>query len=234
MNQLSLVGTASVAMISVALLAQPGTRPGLDHPMPGQTPAPAPIATPAKPVTPVTPVTPATDPAVPQPDAPGAPATPPATRGINPAMIGAIMQGLKNSPGCMGADLGQLQSGKYVIFAWFESKKALVDWYNSAPHQNATNAVWPDRDKARVPLTDVPEDVGPIMAVAAASPVPASELKPGEAPYMRLGIEIYKPLPGGIRFGGGSFAPPTFKPGIREIDPGSVNVPMPATPPAPK
>jgi len=149
---------------------------------------------------------------------------------ISPQMIGRVVQGLRATPGCLGADLGQLQSGKYVIFGWFESKKALVDWYKSDVHQAVTNATWPERDKNRVPLKDVPEDVGPIMAVACATPIPPEELKPGQAPgSVRLGIEIYQPLPGGVRFGGGSFAPPGFKNDIRAIDPGAVYV-APAKP----
>jgi hypothetical protein len=140
-------------------------------------------------------------------------------------MVGAIMAGLRKAPGCMGADLGQLQSGKFVIFAWFESKKALMDWYHSTEHQKVASTVWPERDTTRVPLAEIPDDVGPVMAVAAASPIPAAELKPGQPPSMRLGIEIYKPLPGGIRFSGGSFAPTGFKPGLREIDPAAAPKP---------
>lgn len=159
----------------------------------------------------------------------GQPKGPPAAGGGSPLgreMIGKVVQGLRTSPGCLGADLAQLQSGKFAIFGWFESKQAVLDWYNHAAHQAAVDAVWPGRDKARVPLQGVPDDVGPIMVVAAVAPIPKDELKPGQPEgSVRLGIEIYKPLPGGVRFGGGSFSPPGFKPSVRAIDPGSVDVP---------
>src|ERR1044071_9190060 len=46
-----------------------------------------------------------------------------------------LVGGLKATPGCLGVETAKTASGKTVIFAWFEDKKALLKWYYSAPHQ---------------------------------------------------------------------------------------------------
>jgi hypothetical protein len=38
---------------------------------------------------------------------------------------------LKATPGVLGVDAAQTMSGKQVIFAWFENKKAALNWYYS-------------------------------------------------------------------------------------------------------
>ena len=143
-------------------------------------------------------------PATPQVPAAGAPVT----SGITPELVGAILKGLRETPGCLGADVGQLQSGKNVIFGWFESKAAAVAWYDSPIHQRATAIGYPERDAKRKAMADVPDNIGPMMAVACAIPVPPEERKEGQPAFR---IELYSPLPGGVRFGGGSFAPAGFK-----------------------
>lgn len=143
-----------------------------------------------------------------RPQAPAAGA--PVTAGITPDLVAAILKGLRETPGCLGADVGQLQSGKNVIFGWFESKAAAMAWYGSPIHQRATAIGYPERDANRKAMADVPDDIGPMMAVACAIPVPPEERKEGQ-PAFRIGIELYSPLPGGVRFGGGSFAPEGFK-----------------------
>src|SRR5262245_1702698 len=40
-----------------------------------------------------------------------------------------LIAALKSSPGCLGVENGQMISGKVSIFAWFEDKKAVLDWY---------------------------------------------------------------------------------------------------------
>jgi len=132
--------------------------------------------------------------------------------GITEQLFADVVKGLRQTPGCLGADYGRLSSGKFAIFGWFESKAALMAWYKSDIHQSATDVGWPERDKDRVPMKVIAEDVGPVMAIACAIPIPKDELKPGQPEgTVRIGIEIYKPLPGGVRFGGGSFAPTGFK-----------------------
>ena len=42
-----------------------------------------------------------------------------------PDLVGA----LKATPGVFGVETARTQSGKQVIFAWFENKKAALTWY---------------------------------------------------------------------------------------------------------
>jgi hypothetical protein len=134
-----------------------------------------------------------------------------------PRVLGA----LRASPGCLGVETGQTSSGKQVIFAWFEDKKSLIDWYRSETHQRAMKSVFPDQTFDRQPLPDLAEDSGPILAIVSVSfrepPQPG-----GVAPAISsIGIELYGPLPGGVAVGG-RFAPPALKVrGLREIDLGA-------------
>src|SRR5262245_28351929 len=53
------------------------------------------------------------------------------TRGGFPDLVAA----LKATPGCLGVETARTSSGKQVIFAWFENKKAVLAWYYSDTHQ---------------------------------------------------------------------------------------------------
>jgi len=124
-----------------------------------------------------------------------------ATAQINP---GEIVRALQTTPGCLGVETAETRSGKRVIFAWFENKKALVDWYYSDVHQRAMKRAFPDVSFERRPLPDLAEDSGPILTIVSMA---ASS----------IGIELYGPLPGGVAVGG-RFAPEALKvPGLRQI-----------------
>src|SRR5437879_3744167 len=91
---------------------------------------------------------------------------------ISPARAQAPQGGFTNVvsaarawPGCLGVETGQTSSGKRVIFAWFESKKALVGWYHSEVHQKAIKTAFPNQTFDREPLPDTREDSGPILAI---------------------------------------------------------------------
>ena len=135
------------------------------------------------------------------------------TGGGFPNVLGA----LRASPGCLGVETGQTSNGRRVIFAWFESKKALVDWYHSDAHQKAMKSVFPNQTFDRQPLPDLAEDSGPILTIVSvkfADP-PKTDGSPSIA---AIGIELYGPLPGGVAVGG-RFAPDAVKVrGLREID----------------
>jgi len=130
-----------------------------------------------------------------------------------PNVIGA----LKAAPGCLGVETGQTSNGRRVIFAWFEGKKALVDWYHSDAHQKAMKSVFPNQAFDRQPLPDLADDTGPILTIVSVRF--AETPKPDGAPsIVAIGIELYGPLPGGVAVGG-RFAPDTVKVrGLREID----------------
>src|SRR5262245_20565099 len=57
-----------------------------------------------------------------------------------PDIVGA----LKASPGCLGVETAKTGSGKQVIFAWFEDKKAALKWYHSDTHQQLMKKFFPD------------------------------------------------------------------------------------------
>jgi len=121
------------------------------------------------------------------------------------------------SPGCLGVKLGRTENGTNVIFAWFESKQALVTWYKSDFHQWAMRTVFPNQTFDREPMPDVPENSGPILALVtlklAEAPQPGSPI-----PIETIGIELYTPLPGGVAVGG-RFAPQSVTvPGMRQFD----------------
>src|SRR5438034_9288595 len=128
-----------------------------------------------------------------------------------PNVVGA----LKASPGVLGVETGQTASGRQVIFAWFEGKKALVDWYHGDVHQRAMRSVFPDTTFDRQPLPELPEDTGTILAIVSVKFAEATEDRP--RPISSIGIELYGPLPGGVAVGG-RFAPEVVKVrGLREI-----------------
>jgi len=132
-----------------------------------------------------------------------------------PNVVGA----LPTSPGVLGVETGQTASGRQVIFAWFEGKKALVEWYHSEAHQNAMRRVFPGQTFDRQPLPDLAEDSGPILTIVSVKFAdPAGPGAPSRT-IASIGIELYGPLPGGIA-DGGRFAPPALAVrGLREIDP---------------
>jgi len=127
--------------------------------------------------------------------------------GMPTAMVEMMVKGLKATPGCLGVEIAQLQSGKVAIIAWFKDKAAAKLWYASPAHRGLQQAMAGGYDPKREPMVDVPDNV-PLMVVAAASPMPGVDGKP---PSMQVGIEIYTPCKGGVRFQGGSFAPDAFR-----------------------
>ena len=132
-----------------------------------------------------------------------------------PAGFPNVINALKAAPGCLGVETGQTSSGRQVIFAWFEGKKALIEWYHSDVHQRAMKSVFPDTTFDRQPLPDLPEDTGTILAIVSVKFAEATEARPRA--IASIGIELYGPLPGGVAVGR-RFAPHVVKVrGLREI-----------------
>jgi hypothetical protein len=131
-----------------------------------------------------------------------------------------FMDALQATPGFLGAEKAQTASGKLVIFAWFENKKAVLAWYYSETHQHLANQFFPDR-KARTPLANIPDDGQPIMAIATITPSDTAKVDRTSLPVSQIAIELYKPLPGGIAIGG-RFAPAALVvPGLIDVPAGS-------------
>jgi hypothetical protein len=138
-----------------------------------------------------------------------------------PDLVGA----LKATPGCLGVDTARTSSGKQVIFAWFENKKAVLNWYYSDTHRSVQKMFAPG-GPARTPMADIPDDDQPILAIASLTPTTTPAAPPsGGMPFAvsQIAIELYRPLPGGLA-AGGRFAPSAMK------VPGLVDVGMPAPP----
>jgi quinol monooxygenase YgiN len=126
--------------------------------------------------------------------------------------------GLKATPGCLGVETARTASGKMVIFAWFEDKKAVLRWYDSEMHKQVMKMAGPV-DQSHVPLAGIADDAGPILAVTSLTMADTAASKNLPLPFSQIAIELYQPLPGGIFFGA-RFAPNTVKvPGLRDFTP---------------
>ena len=130
--------------------------------------------------------------------------------------FGDLVGALEAIEGVVGVETAQTSSGKQVIFAWFEDKAAVVRWYYSAMHRGVQDAFFPDRP-AHVPLEHVPDDVGPIMAIASVTMADSAQFADTMLPISQIAIELYQPLPGGL-FLGSRFAPDGVKvEGMRSV-----------------
>jgi hypothetical protein len=133
-----------------------------------------------------------------------------------------LVGGLKSTPGCLGVETAQTATGKQVIFAWFENKKAVLNWYYSDVHRSAVQMFAPGAP-ARTPMADIPDDGGPVLAIASLTPVNAPPTAAMPLPVSQISIELYRPLPGGLS-AGGTFAPAGLHvPGMTKVAiPGAV------------
>ena len=117
--------------------------------------------------------------------------------------------GLKAIEGVVGVETASTSSGQQLIFAWFEDKAAALRWYYSEMHRGVQDAFFPDRPH-HVPLEHVPDDVGPIMAIASITMADSAHFAETSLPISQIAIELYQPLPGGL-FLGGRFTPDGIK-----------------------
>jgi hypothetical protein len=127
-----------------------------------------------------------------------------------PDLVGA----LRATPGVLGVDAGQMASRKQVIFAWFENKQAVLNWFYSDAHQTLMRMYTPGASSGRKPLADIPDTSGPILAIASLTMADKAQVAGVQMPISQIAIELYAPLPGGLAVGG-RFAPATVKvPGL--------------------
>ena len=123
-----------------------------------------------------------------------------------PANFPDLVTPLRAIPGCLGVEVARTDSGKQVIFAWFEDKKAVLRWYWSDTHQEAIRSFVPDQDPQNEPMSEVPEEVGPILAIASITFDKEPRIDSVALPISQIAIELYTPIRGGLALGG-SFAP---------------------------
>jgi len=140
-----------------------------------------------------------------------------------PDLVGA----LKAVPGVLGVETARTATGKQVIFAWFENKQAVLNWYNSDVHRALMNGLAGGARRPDGPLAGVKDDSGPVLAIASLTMAPAAQGGDGKPAMRQIAIELYTPLPGGLA-AGGRFAPAAMK------VPGLIDVPMPAPAPTPR
>ena len=136
--------------------------------------------------------------------APQPPGSAPGARGFPD-----LVKGLQETPGCLGVEATRTRSGKNVIFAWFENKKAIMSWYQSATHKQAMDMM--GMPGPSLPMKNLPEDTGPILVIASLTFDPNTPpAKDGTPSVSQIAIELYQPLPGGAS-SGGTFAPKGLK-----------------------
>ena len=127
-----------------------------------------------------------------------------------------LVGGLKSTPGVLGVEVARTARGKQVIFAWFENKQAVLNWYYSQTHQAAMSMFAPGAESGRTPLAAIKDDSGPILAIASLTMVDKPQVEGVKLPVSQIAIELYAPLPGGLAVGG-KFAPAGLKvPGLIE------------------
>jgi hypothetical protein len=126
-----------------------------------------------------------------------------------------LVGGLRATPGCLGVETARTASGKQVIFAWFENKKAALAWYYSDTHLKAMGTI--GAKPGAHPMADVPDDGLPVLAVASVTVASNPSNTSQQMAISQIAIELYRPLPGGVAVGG-RFAPSTLNvPGLRDL-----------------
>ena len=146
----------------------------------------------------------------PQPPSHGGAPPPPSPSGGPVQGMPDLVAMLKATPGCLGVDAARTMSGKQVIFAWFENKNAVLNWYYSEGHQRLIKTLASGGNPGRTPLADIADDSGPILTIASLTLSDKPQVGGVQLPVSQIAIELYAPLPGGLA-AGGRFAPNTVK-----------------------
>lgn len=137
-----------------------------------------------------------------EPEPAAAPQHAPAQREA-PDLGAMLVGGLQATPGCLGVDTAKFSSGKNTIFAWFENREAVLNWYYSEPHKAAMGMFFPGGKSDRKPLEGIPEEyTGPILAIAAITFAGPEEQQKTGRPFSQISIELYAPLKGGLAING--------------------------------
>ena len=133
-----------------------------------------------------------------------------------------LVRGLRTVEGCIGTETARTSSGKNVVFAWFQDKKAVERWYYSDVHQQLMDLLGDDGaypDTGRKPMRHIADDSGPIMVIASMTMSEKPAFAGVGLPISQIAVEIYQPLPGGL-FVGKRFAPAGVKVAhIRDLTP---------------
>ena len=119
-----------------------------------------------------------------------------------------LVGALKATDGCLGVELAGTQSGKNVIFAWFQDKKSILTWYYSERHQQVMDRIIihdGENDSHKL-LEGISDDFGPIMVITSITMADEPKSDGTMLPVSQIAVELYTPISGGF-FLGGRFAP---------------------------
>jgi len=125
-----------------------------------------------------------------------------------PDMGAVLMEGLRETEGCLGVDAGRMQSGKNVIFAWFADKEAVLRWYLNPTHRRFMSMLGDRATGGDKPLAHVP-DKTPLLVVASITFTGKPEIDGVPMPISSIAIEIFTAAPGGA-FINERFSPKSF------------------------
>lgn len=118
-----------------------------------------------------------------------------------------LLDSLRSVEGCLGADAGQMASGKNVIIGWFEDAEAARRWYNHPTHRMLMTGMGGQDGESR-PLAHVEEGV-PLMVIASITFSERPEIRGVPMPISQISIEVYQAVPGGAYING-KLAPESF------------------------
>lgn len=128
-----------------------------------------------------------------------------------------VLDSLKQTPGCLGAEMARTANGTILLFAWFENKQGLLTWYNSEAHRQRMKTYFGLEPSH--PVNGVPDNGAPILAIASFTVADKAHFTETGLPLSQLAIEFYQPLSGGIA-AGGRFAPKAMQvPNLRVYQP---------------
>ncbi|MFU8828843.1 MAG: hypothetical protein ACNA8P_05340 [Phycisphaerales bacterium] len=120
-----------------------------------------------------------------------------------------LLDSLRSVEGCLGADAGEMASGKNVIIGWFQDAEAARRWYAHPTHRALMGNAGARPNEDDKPLAHVEEGV-PLMVIAAITFSQRPEIQGVPMPISQISIEVFQAAPGGAYING-KLAPEAFK-----------------------
>ena len=114
-----------------------------------------------------------------------------------------LIEGLRETEGCLGVDMGRMMSGKNTIIAWFENKAAVKEWYYGLSHEQLLDDfISADEPLDHEPLAFIEDETTPIMVIVSMTFAEKGEIESIKLPISQIAVELFAPLPGGLHLGG--------------------------------
>jgi hypothetical protein len=112
-----------------------------------------------------------------------------------------LVNGLKNTDGCLKVITAETSVGTSTIIAWFENKDAVERWYYSNTHERMMRMIGANPE-FRDPMEHVEDAESPVMVMASITPAKGESVIPGPMPVSQISIELYRPLDAGASVNG--------------------------------